>query len=77
MTSTSELVTRPGRAPDLLVRRWASTGEPWAAVLIVHGLAEHGGRYERTGGSFAGAGLTCEALDLRGAGGSVVRRSDV
>jgi alpha-beta hydrolase superfamily lysophospholipase len=77
MTSTTELLRRTDGAPDLLVRRWVSAGEPWADVLIVHGLAEHSGRYERTGATLAAAGLAVEALDLRGAGGSGGRRAHV
>ena len=46
-------------------------------MLIVHGLAEHGGRYARTGGLMADAGLAVEAVDLRGAGGSPGRRAHV
>ncbi len=46
-------------------------------MLIVHGLAEHGGRYERTAGLMAAAGLAVEAVDLRGAGGSAGRRAHV
>ena len=49
MTSTTETVRRAGGAPDLLVRHWAAAGRAWAAMLIVHGIAEHSGRYERTG----------------------------
>ena len=77
MPSTTDLVTRPEGGPDLLVRRWVASGEPWASVLIVHGLAEHSGRYERTGTALAAVGLSVEALDLRGAGGSAGRRADV
>jgi len=35
--------------PDgvVLVREWrVPAGEPWATLLLVHGLAEHSGRYE-------------------------------
>jgi alpha-beta hydrolase superfamily lysophospholipase len=74
MTSTTELIHRSGNAPDLLVRRWAAAGEAWASVLIVHGLGEHGGRYERVGDAMAGVGLEVEAVDVRGAGGSAGRR---
>jgi alpha-beta hydrolase superfamily lysophospholipase len=45
--------------------------------LIVHGLAEHSGRYERTGGLFADAGIDCHAFDLRGHGGSGGTRGDI
>ncbi|MFI5225239.1 MAG: alpha/beta hydrolase [Candidatus Limnocylindrales bacterium] len=71
------MLHRSNSGPDLLVHRWSAVGEPWASVLIVHGLAEHGGRYERTGGLLADAGLAVEAVDLRGAGGSAGRRAHV
>ena len=61
----------------LLVRRWAPTGDPWARMLLVHGAGEHSGRYERTGGLFAEAGIDVTAFDLRGCGGSGGRRGDV
>lgn len=52
-----------------LRRRWESA-DPWATVLIVHGLGEHSGRYERTGGLLAEAGLTASSFDLIGHGES-------
>jgi alpha-beta hydrolase superfamily lysophospholipase len=66
-------------APDgtvLLVRTWQA-GDPWAAMLLVHGVGEHSGRYERTGGLFAQAGIDVTAFDLRGNGGSGGRRADI
>jgi alpha-beta hydrolase superfamily lysophospholipase len=39
-------------------------------MLIVHGLAEHSGRYEHVGRAFAEAAIDVEALDLRGFGRS-------
>ena len=77
MSSTTEIVARPDGAPDLLIRHWAAAGEAWASVLIVHGLAEHSGRYERTGAALASVGLEVAALDLRGAGASAGRRAYV
>ncbi len=71
---------------DLLVRHWpadeaeaggAWAGEPWASVLIVHGIAEHSGRYEHVGDQMAAAGLDAWAYDQRGAGGSGGRRGHV
>jgi len=71
---------------DLLVRRWpadeaeaggAWAGEPWAAVLLVHGLAEHSGRYEHVGDQMASAGLDVWAYDQRGNGSSGGRRGHV
>ncbi len=58
----------------LHVRNWPPTGEPWATVLIVHGIGEHSGRYERTGRLLAEAGLDVHAFDLRGHGLSGGRR---
>lgn len=48
--------------------------EPVAALLILHGLAEHGGRYAEFGRSMAGYGVSTYALDGRGHGLSEGRR---
>ncbi len=62
----------------LLVRHWAvPEGEPWAAVLLVHGLAEHCGRYEHVGAQLARAGLDAHGFDLRGFGGSGGSRASI
>ena len=58
----------------LHLRHWTPTGMPWATVLIVHGIAEHSGRYERTGRLMAEAGLDVHAFDIRGHGLSGGRR---
>ncbi len=55
---------------SLAVRHWPAGGDPRASVLIVHGLGEHGGRYDRTAGILAGRGFDCWASDLRGFGAS-------
>lgn len=60
----------------LRIRHWPAA-DPWAAVLIVHGLGEHSGRYEHVGDALAAAGLDTHAFDLRGNGGSDGRRGDV
>jgi len=73
-TSTTELV-RARDGTELLVRHWAATGEAWASILLVHGLAEHSGRYEHVGRQLAAAGLEVEAYDQRGFGGSAGRRA--
>ncbi len=71
---------------DLLVRHWppdeveaggAWAGEPWASILMVHGLGEQSGRYEHVGDQFAAAGLDAWAYDQRGNGGSGGGRGDV
>ena len=61
----------------MLVRSWRSAGEPWAHVLLVHGIAEHSGRYEHVGEWLAAAGLEVSGYDLRGFGGSGGRRAFV
>lgn len=61
---------RPGaRAPLLLCRAWLPE-EPWALLLVVHGYAEHSGRYEELAGWFAARGLAVYAYDQRGHGRS-------
>lgn len=70
----------------LLTRHWpadeaeaggAWAGQPWASVLIVHGIGEHSGRYEHVGDQLAAAGLDVHAYDHRGNGGSGGRRGHV
>lgn len=58
----------------LHVREWPSVGEPWARVLILHGIGEHSGRYQRTGRLMSEVGLDVQAFDLRGHGLSGGRR---
>ena len=60
----------------LRTRHWPAA-DPWASVLVVHGLGEHSGRYEHVGEAFAAAGIETHAFDLRGTGGSGGRRGDV
>lgn len=57
-----------------LVREWIPEGRPNAHIIVVHGLAEHSGRYERTGRLLAEAGFHVRSFDLIGAGGSGGRR---
>lgn len=60
----------------LLTRHWQAD-DPWAALLLVHGLGEHSGRYEHVGDHFAAAGLDTYAYDHRGNGGSDGVRGDI
>jgi alpha-beta hydrolase superfamily lysophospholipase len=63
---------------QLLLRHWpVAGGEPWASLLLVHGLAEHSGRYEHVGAQLANAGIDAHAFDLRGFGASGGRRASV
>jgi alpha-beta hydrolase superfamily lysophospholipase len=59
---------------DLHERRWPLDRTPRASVLVIHGLGEHGARYERTAGIMNAAGLGVVALDLSGFGASGGRR---
>ena len=51
--------------------------QPRAALLIVHGMAEHRGRYLDIAQWFAGQGLACFTFDLRGHGRSPGERADI
>jgi acylglycerol lipase len=49
---------------------WLPDGEPVAAVVVVHGINEHSGRYARLAGDLNRRGYAVYALDLRGHGRS-------
>lgn len=88
MTAPTARSTGPEESPDaasrstwpaadgtpIYLRHWPALGDAWATVLLVHGIGEHGGRYERTGRLMADAGLDVFAVDLRGHGLSGGRR---
>jgi acylglycerol lipase len=75
--SLSHVAARDGT--DILVRHWPASGASpsWATFLIVHGLAEHSGRYDHVGRFLAAKGIDAHALDLRGFGGSGGRRASL
>jgi alpha-beta hydrolase superfamily lysophospholipase len=54
---------------ELHCRSWMPA-EPRGVIVIVHGLAEHGGRYAETAAFFAARGWAVLAGDLRGHGRS-------
>lgn len=60
-----------------LRRRWQPAGDARAAVLILHGIAEHSGRYEHVGDRLADHGYDVVAIDHRGYGRSGGRRGHV
>ncbi len=73
-------MTRTIATPDgttLLTRDWTPDVDPWLHLLLVHGVGEHSGRYDRTGRLLAEAGVMVTAYDHRGHGGSSGRRGDV
>src|SRR4051812_47030637 len=55
---------------EVFARRWVPSGQPRAAVVIVHGAAEHSGRYARVAAVLQAEGYAVYALDLRGHGHS-------
>ncbi len=58
------------RSFELHYKRWQSADEPRAALLLVHGLAEHCGRYTALARRLTDAGVDVCALDLPGHGRS-------
>ncbi len=57
-------------------RTW-EVPEPRAALVVVHGLTEHSGRYGELALSMATYGISSYAMDLRGHGSSEGRRGHV
>lgn len=53
-----------------LARRCWTAPEPRASLVLVHGLAEHGGRYERLATTLARSGWCVVCCDLRAHGAS-------
>jgi alpha-beta hydrolase superfamily lysophospholipase len=53
---------------ELFVYRWLPVGQPRLIVQIVHGLAEHAGRYVRLAQALNAAGYAVYANDHRGHG---------
>ena len=73
-TSMEIVTTRAGVTE--LRRRWEAA-DPWASLLIVHGLGEHSGRYRNVGARLAAAGIDTHAFDLMGFGASGGTRADI
>ncbi len=75
VSSTTELAeTRDGLTQ--LRRHWGAS-EAKAALLLVHGIGEHSGRYEHVGANLANAGIDVMSFDNRGFGQSGGRRAFV
>jgi len=62
---------------ERLVRRWRRSGDALANVVLVHGYAEHSGRYEAVGAALASSGFDVWAADLTGHGASSGERASV
>jgi acylglycerol lipase len=72
---TSSLDIRGAGDACIALRSWDEPEHVKASVLIVHGLAEHSGRYEHVGAFLSEHGYRVRALDLPGCGHSGGRRS--
>lgn len=55
---------------NIFAQDWRPEDAPRAAVVLVHGLGEHSGRYQHVAQYFTRAGYTLSAMDLRGHGRS-------
>lgn len=64
--------------PPLHQRYWpAAEGAPVGTLLVIHGLSEHGGRYEDLAAAVGAAGYAVAAVDLYGHGVSPGRRGHI
>ena len=62
---------------DVCVYRWLPSAKPRAVVQIIHGLAEHAGRYARFAAALNAEGYTVYAGDLRGHGKTAKSQNDL
>jgi alpha-beta hydrolase superfamily lysophospholipase len=60
----------------LLGYRWEAE-KPAAVVCLLHGLGEHGGRFDKAAETFKTRGISTFSFDLRGHGGSIGRRGHI
>ncbi|MEX3979318.1 lysophospholipase [Paraburkholderia sp. EG287A] len=72
-TGQATLRTRDG--VDLPLYVWRASATPRAAIALVHGLAEHAGRYAALAARLNAAGIDVYAIDLRGHGRAPGRRT--
>ncbi|MDF7824427.1 lysophospholipase [Pontiellaceae bacterium B12227] len=70
--SEFKLISRDGL--QLQGRLWVPALPPKAAVVLIHGLGEHAGRYSHTVSALNAAGYAVAACDLRGHGRSEGKR---
>jgi len=65
-----DIVVRARDGLELRTYQWPAVGVPRAHLLLVHGIAEHAGRYGHVGTQLANAGIATHAYDQRGFGRS-------
>ena len=66
----TEVTFQTADGANLHVRSWTE-GKPKAIVQVLHGMAEHGGRYDRLAEALGRAGYTTYVHDHRGHGRSI------
>ena len=67
----NEILCRSHDNLQLFMRRWTPESQKTVAELvIIHGYAEHGGRYREFAHAMAAQGIQVLAVDLRGHGHS-------
>jgi alpha-beta hydrolase superfamily lysophospholipase len=64
---------RAADGSEIHYRYWAESASPRAAVQIVHGAAEHSGRYDRFAKALISQGYAVYAMDHRGHGRTRIR----
>src|SRR5437762_14351798 len=77
MTKDAVAVARARDGLELRTYRWPAVGVPRAHLLLVHGIAEHAGRYQHGAAQLGAAGIETHAYDQRGFGGSGGHRAYV
>ncbi len=70
-------VVRARDGLELRTYEWPAAGTPRAHLLLVHGIAEHAGRYGHVATQLANAGIATHAYDQRGFGESAGHRAYV
>lgn len=73
----SQATARMADGTILRTLHWPAVGIPRGVVQIVHGLGEHGGRYQTVAKALTDAGFEAHAHDHRGFGGSAGLRAYV
>lgn len=73
LTTTAEFL-HSSDGLKLFTQRWLPDGSARAVVVLLHGVAEHSGRYAALAGNLASRGIVVEAMDHRGHGRSEGRR---
>ncbi len=73
MNHEASILTLPNGA-QRFVQSWLPAGQPYAVLIVVHGLGEHSGRYADFAAWFTDRGCAVHAFDLHGHGRSPGKR---